>query len=82
MISLGFSLIVIVLLCIWAFKAKYELAFMFLFAVSMITSFRWYDVLKTDDALTISLMLMVFSLCMGGVGLMVMFGRVKKNDDR
>lgn len=78
MISLGFSLVAIILLCIWAFKAKYELAFMLLFGVSIITAFRWYDVFDTTDALAVSLILLVFSFLMGGVGLMTMFGRLKE----
>lgn len=76
MISLLFALIIIVILAVWAFKSKYPLAFMLLFAASFITSLAVFDVFDTTEALTISLIGIVFSFCMGGAGLMTMFGRV------
>lgn len=80
-ISLGFSLVAIIILSIWAFKSRYPVAFQLLAGVSLIVGFRWYDSFGTTDALAISLALIAFSFCMAGTALYTMLAAPKESEE-
>lgn len=80
MISLGFAIAVIILLNIWGFKSKHPLPFMFLFPVSYIAGLRIFDVFDTPESLAVSLIVIVYSIAMGGIALALMFGHTPDPD--
>ncbi len=61
MYSLGFAIIAIILLSLWGFKKFSPLAWAFNFAVSLITGLVWYDVFDTNEALVVSMFMIVFA---------------------
>jgi hypothetical protein len=80
-ISLLFSLIVIIVLTVWGIRTKYPLAFQLCFGVAIVTAWRWYDVFDTVESLAISVIILIYAFIMAGAALTAMFRENGNEED-